>query len=105
MIYLNAEAGTAPTKVVLEDLPEKKIVRLADNVTTYQTEDEVPQTVYRFDEVVFDLPEDRQRETEESIEANFAQWWEFGSADPEEAVTLEDRVAAIEDMFLATLEM
>ena len=105
MIYLNAEAGTAPAKVVLEDLPEKKIVRLADHVTTHQTEDEIPQTVYRFDEVVFDLPEDRQRETEESIEANFAQWWEFGSADPEEAVTLEDRVAAIEDMFLATLEM
>lgn len=100
MIYLNAEAGSAPAKVVLEDLPEKKIVRLADNVTTHQTEDEIPQTVYRFDEVVFDLPEDRQGETEESIEANFAQWWEFGSADPEEAITLEDRVAALEDMYL-----
>ena len=100
MIYLNAEAGSAPAKVVLEDLPEKKIVRLSDNVTTHQTEDEIPQTVYRFDEVVFDLPEDRQGETEESIEENFAQWWEFGSADPEEAITLEDRVAALEDMYL-----
>ena len=104
MIYLNAEAGSAPAKVVLEDLPEKKIVRLADNVTTHQTEDEIPQTVYRFDEVVFDLPEDRQGESGDSIEANFDQWWAFGSED-EAQVTLEDRVAALEDMFLATLEM
>lgn len=102
MIYRNAEAGQTPDRVVLEKLPNKTIVRMTDNVTPYETEDS--QIMYRFDEVVFDLPDDRSGETVTSITAAFAAWWEFGSED-EEPVTLESRVAALEDMFLATLGM
>ncbi len=102
MIYRNAEAGQTPDRVVLEKLPNNTIVRMTDNVTPYETEDN--QIMYRFDEVVFDLPEDRESETVTSITAAFAAWWEFGSED-EEPVTLESRVAALEDMFLATLGM
>lgn len=71
---------------------------------TEAEEGQASQTMYRFDEVVFDLPEDRAGETVVSITTDFAAWWAFGSED-EEPVTLEDRVAALEDMFLATLEM
>lgn len=67
-------------------------------------EGQASQTMYRFDEVVFDLPESRTGETVVSITEDFAAWWAFGSED-EEPVTLEDRVAALEGMFLATLEM
>ena len=102
MIYRNAAAGQTPDRVVLEKLPNKTIVRMTDNVIPYETEDS--QIMYRFDEVVFDLPEDRTGETVTSITAAFAAWWEFGSED-EEPVTLESRVAALEDMFLATLGM
>ena len=100
MIYRNAEAGQTPAQVALEKLPDRTIVRMTDNVTPFETED--GQTMYRFDEVVFDLPEDRSGETVASITADFAAWWEFGSED-EEPVTLESRIAALEDMFLATL--
>lgn len=107
MIYRNAEAGQTPERVALERLPDKTIVRMTDNVTPFETEtqDGQPsQTMYRFDEVVFDLPEDRSGETITSITADFDAWWEFGSAD-EEPVTLETRIAALEDMFLSTLGM
>ena len=107
MIYRNAEAGQFPERVTLERLLDKTIVRMTDNVTPFETEPQdgrQSQTMYRFDEVVFDLPDDRTGETVTSITANFAAWWEFGSAD-EEPVTLETRIAALEDMFLATLEL
>lgn len=107
MIYRNAEAGQSPERVKLERLPDKTIVRMTDNVRPFETpaeEGQASQTMYRFDEVVFDLPENRTGETVVSITEDFAAWWAFGSED-EEPVTLEDRVAALEGMFLATLEM
>lgn len=36
--------------------------------------------MYRFDEVVFDLPEDAMQEAAE-IEADFEAWWEYGKED------------------------
>lgn len=91
--------------MALEKLPDKTIVRMTDNVSPYETEPEegqTSQTMYRYDEVVFDLPEDRSGETVTSITADFAAWWEFGSED-EDPVTLESRIAALEDMFLALI--
>lgn len=38
--------------------------------------------MYRFEEVVFDLPES-VTVTKEQIEADFATWWEYGKKDPE----------------------
>ena len=107
MIYRNAEAGQSPERVTLERLPDKTIVRMTDNVTPFETEPKdsrQSQTMYRFDEVVFDLPDDRTGETVTSITADFDAWWKFGSAD-EEPVTLETRITALEDMLLATLEL
>ena len=63
---------------------------------------QISQTMYRYDEVVFELPEDRSGETVISITSDFAAWWEFGSED-DDPVTLESRVAALEDMFLALM--
>lgn len=37
--------------------------------------------MYKFDEVVFDLPADVAVESAE-IEENFAEWWEYGKRDP-----------------------
>lgn len=76
---------------------------MADNVTPFSPEDD-PQTFYRYDEVVFYLPEDRD-ETVESIEENFADWWVYGSTDVEGEVTLEDRISALEEMFLMGMEV
>ena len=87
----------------MERLPDKTIVRMTDNVTSFEPEDgQISQTMYRYDEVVFDLPEDRSGETVTSIAADFDAWWEYGSED-EDPVTLESRIAALEDMFLALM--
>lgn len=105
MIYRNAEAGQTPERVTLEKLPNKTIVRMTDNVTPFEPEAQEGQAVqimYRYDEVVFDLPEDRSGETVISITEDFAAWWEFGSED-DDPVTLESRIAALEDMFLALM--
>ena len=103
MIYRNAEAGQAPEQVTLERLPDKTVVRMTDNVTPFEPEDDqISQTMYRYDEVVFELPEDRSGETAASIAADFEAWWEYGSED-EDPVTLESRIAALEDLFLALM--
>lgn len=94
-----------PERVALERLPDKTIVRMTENITPYETDPEEGrpgQVMYRYDEVVFDLPEDRSGENVTSITANFAAWWEFGAED-EDPVTLESRIAALEDMFLALM--
>lgn len=104
MLYLNAEAVQSPKKVTVEVLPEgKTLVRLTDNIKKNK-DPETEQTTYRYDEVVFYLPEDRE-ETEESITEDFDGWWLFGQTDEEEEVTLEDRIAALEEMYLLGLEV
>lgn len=99
MLYRNAEQLTEPEKVRLEKLPEgNSVVRLRDNITLQETEDS---HVYRFDEVVFELPEDSGISTAEEIEANFADWWTYGSQPEEEIPSLEERVAMLEEVILA----
>lgn len=105
MIYKDVEARENPEKVLLESLPGKTVVRLRDNVTTFVSDEETKQEMQRYDEVVFDLPEDRKSETKESIEKNFADWWIYGQTDPtNDAVTLEDRVTALEEMYMSMME-
>lgn len=73
-------------------------MRLRDNITLQETEDS---QVYRFDEVVFELQADSGITTTEEIEANFSDWWTYGSQ-PEEAIpSLEERVAMLEEVILA----
>lgn len=90
---------------MLESLPEKTVVRLRDNATAFVSDDETKQEMQRYDEVVFDLPEDRKNETKESIEKNFTDWWTYGQTDPtNDVVTLEDRVTALEEMYMSMME-
>ena len=105
MIYKDVEARKKPEKVLLEILPEKTVVRLRDNMTVFVSEDEAKQEMQRYDEAVFDLPEDRKSETKESIEKNFADWWTYAATDPtNDTITLEDRVAALEEMYMSMME-
>lgn len=81
MIYLNVDADRKPDRVTVEQLPGGiRTIRLADNVEEYRQEDAKDRKMYRFDEVVFDLPENTQ-DTKEEIEENFAKWWEYGQKD------------------------
>lgn len=105
MIYKDVEAREKPPKVLIERLPEKTTVRLTDNVKTFMSADDEPQEMARYDEVVFDLPEDRKGETKATIEKSFADWWEYGQSDPvDDTVTIEDRVAALEEMYMSMME-
>ena len=100
MQYQNTRASDMPDRVRIEAQPDgKKTVRLTDNVR-HITEDGCDQVEY--DEVVFDLPFDRTDETVESIDADFAAWWEYGT-EPQDPPTIEQRVADLEDMFLSMM--
>lgn len=78
MIYLNVDADQKPQNVLLEDLPGgKKVVRMADNIEEYFQEETKDRKMYRFDEVVFELPADSTI-TQEQIEEDFEKYWEYG---------------------------
>ena len=96
MLYTDTEAMQRPEAVILETMKNgTQHVRLADNIREETREEG---TCYIYDEVLFTVPADRQ-ETPESIAAGFAAWWEYG-AQPEEAITLEQRVSDLEALFL-----
>lgn len=78
MIYLNVDADQKPQSVLLEDLPGgKKVVRMTDNIEEYFQEETKDRKMYRFDEVVFELPADSTI-TQEQIEEDFEKYWEYG---------------------------
>ena len=104
MLYVNASADLEPSRVSLLRLPDKTVVKLADNIQRVVDEDEGSLTIkYVYDEVTFDLPEDRKGETVESIEENFSDWWFYGSEDHSDP-TIEERVTNIEEILVAILE-
>lgn len=78
MIYLNVDADQKPQNVSLEELPGgKKVVRMTDNIEEYFQEETKDRKMYRFDEVVFELPADSTI-TQEQIEEDFEKYWEYG---------------------------
>lgn len=78
MIYLNVDADQKPQSVLLEDLPGgKKVVRMTDNIEEYFQEETKDRKMYRFDEVVFELPADSTI-TQEQIEEDFEKYWKYG---------------------------
>ena len=93
MIFKNVESNNSPDVVVLERVPDKTIVRLADNIHQEEKDDQV---IFVYDEACFDLPEGRE-ETISSIEADFDAWWTYASEE-HDPPTLEERLAAIEDV-------
>ena len=97
MFYPGVRSNTEPSAVQVEVLGDgSKHVRLADNI---QEIEEDGQTLYQYDEAVFDLEAFRE-ETAEDIEAEFEGWWEYGTQPEEPLPTLEERVAAIEDFLI-----
>lgn len=99
-MFMRSQSSCTPARVVIENLPDgRNIVRLTDNVETIVNEDG---TVYEYDEVVFELPEDRS-ETVSTIESEFSAWWEYGQQEQED-ITLEQRVSDLEEIVLALME-
>lgn len=95
MLYLATQSSALPQAVVKENLPEGRIViRLADNI---QEKREEGGTIWEYDEVVFDLPEERGDESVESIQEDFAAWWIYGQQDLS-PITVEERLDALEEM-------
>ncbi len=81
----------------------RKCVRLADNVQEEVREDEHgEQTVFVYDEVLFELDADRT-ETAQDIEDHFSEWWIFGSEPEETLPTVEERLDAIEELMMEIL--
>ena len=96
MLYTGTQATQRPERMILETLADgTQRLRLADNIREDVTDEG---TVYTYDEVLFEVPEDR-RVTAESVERDFAAWWEYG-AQPEEEITLEQRVSDLEEIIM-----
>ena len=83
MIYLNVDADQKPEKVMMENLPGGAMtVRMADNIKEYRQEDAKDRKMYRFDEVVFELPADSTITTKQ-IEAGKDEDMKDDEPDPE----------------------
>ena len=100
MLLVNTKSASRPPRVDIETLESKRRVILADHIE--QVEDPEEGTGFVYDEVVFFMPDDRS-DTLAEIEANFADWWEYGKEDFKEP-TLEERVSDLEALFLALTE-
>lgn len=97
MLLKDTRSSELPCAVAMDEKEDgTKIVRITGEVTEIQEGD---QTIYQYDEVVFELEAGRT-ETVEDIEADLNDWWEFGSQEDEPAPTLEERVAMIEDFLI-----
>lgn len=105
-----------PPAVVFERLPNgEAVVRLYDNI---QTATDIAQPgemepgaepggAYTADEVMFMLPTARAaEESQESIATDFSSWWKYGEAweGQEQAPTVEERLAVMEDFMVAMME-
>ena len=103
MIYLNVDADQKPEKVMMENLPGGAMtVRMADNIKEYRQEDAKDRKMYRFEEVLFMLPEDSTI-TKEQIEADFEKYWEYGKTaqvnkdeDTKGELSIKERIEALE---------
>ena len=97
MLLTNTESNMRPSAVLLDVREDgTKDVRMANNIREDEREE---QTVYIYDEAVFQLDADRV-ETAADIEADFDEWWKFGIQPEEPLPTLEERIAAIEDFLI-----
>lgn len=97
MLLKDTRSSELPCAVAMDEKDDGgKIVRITGEVSEIQEEG---QTIYQYDEVVFEL-EPGRTETVADIEAELADWWEYGCLEEEPAPTLEERVAMIEDYLI-----
>ena len=98
MLLKDTRSSERPCAVLMDEKEDGgKIVRMAGEVSEIQEEG---QTLYQYDEVVFELEPERE-ETAEDIQADFQGWWEYGSQEDEPMPTLEERVAMLEDYIIS----
>ena len=98
MLLKDTRSSELPCAVAMDEKEDGgKIVRIAGEVTEIQEEG---QTLYQYDEVVFELEPGRE-ETAEDIAADFEGWWEYGTQEEEPMPTLEERVAMLEDYIIS----
>ena len=98
MLIKDTKSNVQPSAVLLDKNADgTKTVRLAGNIVETQVDGE---TVYTYDEALFTLEEGRA-ETAEDIEAEFEDWWDYGTQPEEPLPTLEERVAMLEDFIIS----
>lgn len=98
MLLKDTRSSEMPCAVAVDEMEDgRRIVRICGEVSEIQ---EDGQTIYQYDEVVFELEAGRT-ETVADIEENLYDWWEYGSQEEEAAPTLEERVAMLEDYIIA----
>ena len=98
MLLRGTTSSVQPCAVAVDEKADGgKIVRICGEVSEIQ---EDGQTIYQYDEVVFEL-EPGRTETASDIEECLADWWEYGSQEEEAAPTLEERVAMLEDYIIS----
>lgn len=98
MLLRDTKSSVRPCAVLLGEKEDGgKIVRMAGNI---REETEEGQTLYVYDEALFELEAERE-ETAEDIEADFEGWWEYGTQEEEPMPTLEQRVAMLEDYIIS----
>ena len=101
MFLKNTRAASAPPRVIIEELPDKRRVLLASDAREITDED--GNISVEYDEVVFELPKTRT-ETASAIEAQFDAWWAYGAQEQEAPPDLEQRVSDLEELVLELLE-
>ena len=101
MILLSTESNVSPQVVKVTPNPDgSKTVRISDHLETrIDRMDDLEQTIYIYDEAVFDLPQDRLDETEETIAEHIPEWWLYASVDHSEP-SMEERVALLEQIIM-----
>jgi len=98
MLLRDTKSSVRPCAVLLDEKENGwKIVRMAGNI---REEIEEGQVLYVYDEALFELEAERE-ETAEDIEADFESWWEYGTQEEEPLLTLEERVAMLEDYIIS----
>ena len=98
MLLKDTISNVRPCAVAMDEKEDGgKTVRICGNV---REREEDGQSVFVYDEVVFELEAGRA-ETAADIEADLEAWWAFGSQEDEPMPTLEERVAAIEDYIIS----
>lgn len=94
-MFRGTESSVRPAPVVAYQRPDGiTSVRMANDI---REEDRDGQTIYVYDEAVFDLGADRT-ETAADIEAAFDGWWLYGTQPDEAPMTLEERIEIIEEI-------
>lgn len=79
MVTDRVSATTSPKQVTVEALPGGRVrVILTRGVREVETDEGA---IYEYSEAVFDLPDDRSAETEESIGQAFSSWWAYAEED------------------------